>query len=122
MPASKKTIVIGASSNPERSAYKALALLKNHGHEIYAIGIREEVVHGISIHAQAAFQQDVDTITLYLNAAHQQQYYPYILSTQARRIIFNPGAENPELAALAQHHGIQTEEACTLVLLKTGQY
>ncbi|MBK9109068.1 MAG: CoA-binding protein [Saprospiraceae bacterium] len=122
MPTNKKTIVIGASSNPERSVYKALSLLKNKGHEIYAIGKKEEEVHGIPIHGQTTIQQDVDTITIYLNAANQQQYYPYILSSQAKRIIFNPGAENPELKALAQYHGIQTEDACTLVLLQTGQY
>ena len=65
---------------------------------------------------------NVDTVTLYLNPMHQKQYYDYIVSLKPKRIIFNPGAENDELADLAKKNGIKPMEACTLVLLSTGQY
>ena len=65
---------------------------------------------------------NVDTVTLYLNAQNQKQYYDYILSLKPKRIIFNPGTENPELYKLAKENNIQVMEACTLVLLSTGQY
>ena len=64
----------------------------------------------------------VDTVTLYLNPKAQQDYYDYILSLKPRRVIFNPGTENSEFRKLAEAHGIQCEEACTLVLLNTNQY
>ncbi len=67
-------------------------------------------------------EESVDTITLYLNSNNQKQYYDYILSLQPKRIIFNPGAENDELEELANKNGIKTMEACTLVMLSTGQY
>ncbi|MBP6731987.1 MAG: CoA-binding protein, partial [Chitinophagales bacterium] len=66
--------------------------------------------------------EQIDTVTMYLNPLHQQQYYDKIIAAKPRRIIFNPGAENDELAQLAEKNGIKTEEACTLVLLNTGQY
>lgn len=118
----KKTLVLGASDNPSRYSYLALNQLKNYGHPVVAIGKREGMVNGISIHKQSAPQQDIDTITLYLNPANQKQYYDYILSLQPKRIIFNPGTENPELAEMAENSGIETLEACTLVMLSTNQY
>jgi predicted CoA-binding protein len=66
--------------------------------------------------------EDVDTVTLYLNSLHQKEYYNYILSLKPKRVIFNPGAENEELSKLAKDNGIQPIEACTLVMLSTGQY
>lgn len=65
---------------------------------------------------------DIDTVTLYLNPANQVPYYDYIISLKPKRIIFNPGTENDELESLANKNGIQTMEACTLVLLSTSQY
>jgi hypothetical protein len=59
---------------------------------------------------------------MYLNPSHQVEYYPAILKARPRRIIFNPGAENPELEQLARQEGIQPQNACTLVLLSTGQF
>ena len=118
----KKTIILGASDNPARYSFLALNRLKNHGHPIVAIGRKEAVVAGIPIQQNTPAEKDVDTVTLYLNPDHQKMYYDYILSLHPKRIIFNPGTENDELASLAENNGIKTMEACTLVMLATGQY
>ena len=118
----KKTLILGASDNPARYSYLALNRLKNHGHPVVAIGRKETVVAGVPIQKGTPQEQDIDTITLYLNPFHQQMYYDYIVSLRPKRIIFNPGTENEELAALAARNGIKTMEACTLVMLSTGQY
>jgi uncharacterized protein len=118
----KKTVILGASDNPARYSYLALNRLKNHGHPIVAIGRKEAVVNGVPIQKGTPEEKDVDTVTLYLNPTHQEMYYDYIVSLKPRRIIFNPGTENEELLALAKRNGIKTLEACTLVMLSTGQY
>ena len=120
--ARKKTVILGASDNPARYSYLALNRLKNHGHPIVAIGRKESVVAGVPIQQGTPEEKDVDTVTLYLNPSHQEMYYDYILSLNPNRIIFNPGTENDELESLAKRNGIKTMEACTLVLLSTGQY
>lgn len=118
----KYTLVIGASENTSRYSNMAMRKLKLHGHPVAAIGLRNGVVDGIPFsHEKKAFE-NIDTVTLYLGQSHQQEYYDYILSLHPKRIIFNPGAENNELEALAKKAGIQTLEACTLVMLGTGQY
>jgi predicted CoA-binding protein len=120
--AAKRTIVLGASPNPERYSNLAVRRLQNAGHPVSAIGRNPATVGDVDIITDKAAVANVDTVTLYLNAANQREYYDYILSLHPRRIIFNPGAENPELKALASAHGIEPVEACTLVLLSTGQY
>ena len=120
----KKTVVIGASPNPGRYAYKAAFDLNDHGHEFIPVGIKKGVLHGkqiLDIRTSPAVT-DVDTVTMYIGPQHQPPYYDYILSLQPKRIIFNPGTENPEFEKLAQAKGIETEEACTLVLLSIGSY
>jgi len=96
--------------------------LKNYGHPVEAIGKRTGEVNNIEIATGTPPLKDIDTITLYLNPVNQQPYYDYILSLNPKRIIFNPGTENPELEALAGEKDIETMEACTLVLLSTNQY
>jgi predicted CoA-binding protein len=118
----KKTMVLGASTNPERYSYLAVRRLRGAGHPVAAIGRTTATVGDVDITTDKAAIPDVDTVTLYLNPANQKEYYDYILSLHPRRIIFNPGAENPELQALASANGIEPVEACTLVLLSTGQY
>ena len=118
----KKTIVLGASPNPSRYSYLAVNRLIAHGHDVVAIGRRSGSINGTNIITDHPIIQGVDTITLYLNAQNQKQYYDYILSLHPKRVIFNPGAENDELASLAAQHNIEPMEACTLVLLSTGQY
>jgi uncharacterized protein len=119
---SKKTLVLGASSNPQRYSFIAINRLRNYNHPTVAIGRKKGTVGDIEIDMDKKPIEGVDTITLYLNAANQKQYYDYILSLKPKRIIFNPGAENDELYDLAKQNGIQPMEACTLVLLSTGQY
>lgn len=118
----KKTLVLGASDNPERYSYLAINRLHNSGHPILAIGKTAGTVNGVEVITGKPFSEDVDTVTLYLNPTHQKAYYDYILSLRPKRIIFNPGTENPELANLAKANNIKPVEACTLVLLSTGQY
>lgn len=118
----KKTLVLGASDNPSRYSYLAIKNLREHGHEVVAIGNKTGQAADVSILKDHSEIADLDTVTLYLNANNQKQYYNYILSLQPKRIIFNPGAENNELATLAEKAGIKAQNACTLVLLATGQY
>jgi predicted CoA-binding protein len=118
----KKTLVLGASDNPARSSFLAINRLRNHQHPVVAIGLKNRTVADVPIDTEKKAFTDVDTITLYLNATRQKEYYDYILSLHPKRIIFNPGAENEELYQLAQKNNIQPMEACTLVLLSTGQY
>ncbi len=118
----KKTLVLGASDNPERYSYLAVNRLRNNGHPVVAIGRKKATVNGVEISTEKKVFDDVDTVTLYLNAGHQKEYYDYILSLKPKRIIFNPGAENPELETIAAANNIEPMEACTLVLLSTGQF
>jgi predicted CoA-binding protein len=119
---SKRTIVLGASIHSDRYSNRAVIQLKKYGHEVIAIGNREGEIDGVKIHVDKPSLKGIDTISLYLNPGHQQEWYSYILSIHPRRILFNPGAENPELSKMAAAHGIQVDESCTLVLLSTGQY
>jgi uncharacterized protein len=119
---SKKTLVLGASDQPHRYSYLAIQRLRNKGHEVVGIGKHTGQVSDVIIQKEKRPLENIDTVTLYLNPVHQQQYYDYILSLKPKRIIFNPGAENDELKQLALQNNIQPMEACTLVMLSTGQY
>src|SRR3954464_12299630 len=103
---SKKTLVLGASANPQRYSFIAINRLRNYNHPTVAIGRRKGKVGDIDIDLETKPIEDIDTITLYLNAHNQKQYYDYILSLKPKRIIFNPGAENDELYDLAKQNGI----------------
>ena len=118
----KKTVVLGASDNPARYSYLAVEKLNRYGHPVVAIGKKEGQVGATHIITEHPDEKEVDTVTLYLNPQLQKQYYEYILSLHPKRIVFNPGTENEELYDLAKKNGIEVMEACTLVLLGTGQY
>ncbi len=118
----KKTVVLGASSNPARYSYLAVDRLTKRNHPVVAIGRTKGQIGDTEIIEEHPALIDVDTVTLYLNAQNQQPYYDYIFSLHPKRIIFNPGAENEELAKMAEEKGIEPLEACTLVMLSTGQY
>lgn len=122
METSKKTLVIGASENPSRYSFLAINKLRQHQHDVVAIGRKKGTVAGVDITTEMTGFDDIDTITLYINPQLQEEYYNYILSLKPRRIIFNPGTENNELQQLAKDNGIQPLEACTLVMLSTNQY
>jgi uncharacterized protein len=121
-PTMKKTLVLGATTNPERYAYRATIRLAQKGHEVVPVGVKTGAIEGIDIVQGQPEVADLDTITLYLGPDRQREYYPYILSLQPKRIIFNPGTENPELVRLAEKEGIETVEGCTLVMLSIGTY
>jgi hypothetical protein len=119
----KKTLVLGATDNPTRYAYLAVQRLLRHGHEVVPVGVREGQVEGLEIRHGMPAEQDVDTVTLYLRPERQEAYYDYILQTlRPKRIIFNPGTENPDLIELAEKQGIETVEGCTLVMLSIASY
>ena len=122
MTSNKKTLVLGASDNPARYSYRAAHMLKNYGYEVVPVGIRKGEVAGMAIHTDRPEVTDIDTVTLYVGPQNQPSWYDYILDLKPKRILFNPGTENPELERLAHERGIRTEEACTLVLLSIGQY
>src|ERR1700760_3548218 len=92
----KKTMVLGASANPRRYSYLAVRSLRNAGHPVAAIGRKPATVGDVEILTTRDAVRDGDTVTLYLSAANQKEFYDYILPPPPRRIIFNPGAENPE--------------------------
>jgi uncharacterized protein len=118
----KTTLVLGASSNPARYSNLAINRLRKYNHPVVAIGKRTGTVADTTVETVPRGIENLDTITLYLNPTNQKPYYEYILDLKPKRIIFNPGTENEELEHMARKQGIETMEACTLVLLSTGQY
>ena len=120
--AAKKTLVLGASVNPARYSNLAVQKLTAYNHPVVALGKITGSIGNTIIETEKKDFDNIDTVTLYLNPLHQKEYYDYIFSLHPKRIIFNPGAENEELADLAKEKGIIAQEACTLVLLSTNQY
>ncbi|MFT4805925.1 MAG: putative CoA-binding protein [Psychroserpens sp.] len=119
---SKKTLVIGASLKLERYSNIVINKLTNYNHDVIAFGLREGQVAGIDIDTHLIPYKDIDTVTLYLNPERQKEYYEYIIGLHPKRVIFNPGTENPEFQNILKQEGIYFEESCTLVLLSTNQY
>lgn len=119
---SKKTVVIGASDNPERYSYKATIALQRRNHEVIPVGLKDGEINGINITVGKVDIFNVDTITLYVGAKNQPFWYEYIIGLKPKRVIFNPGTENPEFEELLQKNNIETIEACTLVMLSIGNY
>jgi uncharacterized protein len=118
----KKTVVLGASQNPSRYSYLAINRLRAHQHPVVAIGRRVGQVADVDISKDHKLENDVDTVTLYLNPKNQVEYYDYIMNLHPKRIIFNPGTENDDLIKMAKENNIKPVLGCTLVMLSTGQY
>lgn len=121
----KKTVVIGATDNPERYAYKATIALQNKNHEVVPVGMKDGVINGLKIVNYTTSKDvftGVDTVTLYVGPKNQPAWYDYVLSLKPKRVVFNPGTENPEFEQLLQKNNIETIEACTLVMLSVGNY
>lgn len=119
---SKKTLVIGATINPDRYSYKATKLLISKGNEVVLIGIKEGELDGLQIINGTPPYSDVHTVTIYVGQKNQIFYYDYILSLNPKRVIFNPGTENIEFQKTLEMKGIEALEACTLVMLTIGSY
>jgi uncharacterized protein len=118
----KKTLIIGASTNPNRFAHAAAHRLKQRGHSIVQIGLRKGEVAGEPIHTTKNPFEEIDTVTLYIGPRNQPEYYDYVVSLRPQRVIFNPGTENVEFEKLLEKNGIEPIEACTLVMLSVGRY
>lgn len=118
----KKTLVLGATTRHDRYAYLAINKLVESGHPVVAIGIQEGEVAGVKIQTKQVPFTNVDTVTLYLNPVRQREYYNYLIGLKPKRIIFNPGTENPEFYQLLRANNIKVDVACTLVLLSIEQY
>ncbi len=118
----KKTLVIGASTKPERYSNKAIQMLREYGHEVVALAKRAGQVDGVPIQTEFPADEDIHTVTLYLGAKRQPEYYEQLINLKPKRVIFNPGAENGELKEKLESAGIETVENCTLVMLRTGQF
>lgn len=118
----KPTVIIGASPNADRYSYKATVSLLQHGHTAFPIGIRNGQIQGVNIITEKPMLENIDTVTLYVGPDNQPAWYEYILSLHPKRVIFNPGTENPEFEQVLQKENIEAVEACTLVLLSIGQY
>jgi predicted CoA-binding protein len=121
---SKITLVVGATDNPERYAYRAVELLKAKGIPMIPIGIKKGLVFGeeiLDLRLKPALE-GIHTITLYLGPSNQSEWMEYLIGLGPKRIIFNPGTENPLFFQKAEEAGIEALEACTLVMLTTGQF
>jgi predicted CoA-binding protein len=118
----KTTLVLGASLKPNRYSYFAIERLLNSDIEIFAVGNAKGDVNGVEVITEKKKFLNIHTVTLYLNPKIQKEYYNYIISLQPKRVIFNPGTENPEFYQILKNNKIDFEEACTLVLLSTNQY
>jgi uncharacterized protein len=119
---SKKTLILGASLNPERTSYTAASKLNKADIEFIPIGIQNGELFGKAIVIGKPVIENLHTITLYLNPKRQIEWYDYILNSGAKRIIFNPGTENDELKKMAENKDIECLYECTLVKLSLGNY
>ena len=117
-----KTLVIGASENRDRYSNMAIRELRTHGHEVVAVGIKKGQVEDVFIETEIHSINNIHTISIYLNPERQQAFYNQLLQLKPNRIIFNPGTENATFKQLAKNSGVEVLEACTLVMLRTGQY
>lgn len=121
---SKKTAIFGATPNSERYAYLAAERLTQKNHDVIPIGIKKGSIFGheiLNLREKPPIK-GLDTITMYIGPQNQEEWEDYILSLHPKRIIFNPGSENPSLARKANERGIHVEFACTLVMLGNGIY
>jgi predicted CoA-binding protein len=118
----KLTIVLGASANPARYSFRAVERLTEYGYQVIAIGRREGSIGEIPIMTGMPEIENVHTISLYLSSDNQVQYYDFILRLCPRRIIFNPGTENRQLAEICREQGIEVVENCTLVMLSLHEF
>jgi hypothetical protein len=118
----KKTLIIGASTNPQRYSFLAANRLVNHGYPIVMLGLKDGQVADNQIQTGKPILSNIDTVTLYIGPAHQPEWYEYIINLHPKRVIFNPGTENEEFEQLLKKEGIEALEACTLVLISIGAY
>ena len=118
----KKSLVIGASERSDRYAHMAIRTLLHAGHPVYAVGLRKGKVESVEIQTGQPLIEDLDTVTLYVGPKNQPPIYNYLVKLKPKRVIFNPGTENPELYEILRRNGIEVVPACTLVMVNIGTY
>jgi len=119
----KNVVVLGATPKADRYAYMAMQRLRQRGYRPIPVNPAFEEVLGERCYKQISDVKDpIDTVTMYVGAARSTPLIREIVGAKPRRIIFNPGAENPQLAEEAEKHGIEVVEGCTLVMLGTGMF
>lgn len=118
----KKTLVLGASLKPNRYSNLAVEKLSANAIETHAFGLRKGQINNVEVDTELQDYKNIHTVTLYLNPMRQKEYYNYIVGLKPKRVIFNPGTENPEFYTILKENNIAFEVACTLVLLSTNQY
>ena len=118
----QNTLVFGASLKPNRYSNLAIHRLRENGENTLAFGMKSGLVNDVQIKTNLGELPNIDVVTLYLNPERQKQYYKAIIALAPKKVIFNPGTENPEFYELLRENNIEVEVACTLVLLATGQY
>ena len=116
------TLVLGASLNEDRYSNRVVKKLKENKQEVVAFGLKEGAIAGVTIDVEKKDYKNIDTVTLYLNPKRQEAYFEYIIALKPRRVLFNPGTENSEFVQLLLENNIESDIACTLVLLATNQY
>ncbi len=115
--------VLGASQNPERYSHKAVKMLNEHNYNVFPVHPSKRPIDGIECYASLSeLPEAVDTITVYLGPQNSTPIIEEIINARPRRVILNPGAENPELQRKCEEAGIQVQQACTLVMIRTGQF
>ncbi len=120
---SKRVAILGASDRPDRYAYRAFALLRQHGFHPVPVHPTLGEIDGIPVSKDlASLHGPIGTLTLYVNPTISESLAGAIVSLNPGRVIFNPGTESPALQSRLSAAGIPFEEACTLVLLQTGQF
>ena len=117
-----KIMVLGASPNPERFSYMAVKRLINKGYEVEAIGIRKGNIEGVEIQTNKIPIQGIHTILMYIAPKKQPEYYNYIVHLNPKRVIFNPGTENPELVNLLSAYKIEICFDCALIMLTNDTF
>lgn len=118
----KKTLVIGASTNPARYSHLAIHSLRKSGHEVVALAKKEGLVADVTIQTDFPESDDIHTVTMYISKQRQEEYSQSLVNLKPKRVIFNPGSENTELEQLLETNEIEVIEACTLVMLNSGQF
>jgi predicted CoA-binding protein len=119
----KTVVVLGATANPDRYAYRAMRALLHHGYHAVPVNPTvPEVLGQPCFKTVSEVKAPIDTVTMYVGAARSEPLIPDILAAKPRRIVFNPGAENDNLAAAAEKAGIEVARGCTLVMLHEGTF
>jgi predicted CoA-binding protein len=119
----QKVAILGASRKPERYSNKAFHMLREYGHKVLPVSPGFSELEGVPVFANLGeIHEPVDTLTMYVGPAISSDLLSAILQLNPKRVIFNPGSENPELESALEKSGIKVEEACTLVLLRTKQF